>query len=168
MTRSDWKFVRKMDTGEGDAKAYTKGRLTVIVASKPAWHLSISHPWRYPAWDEIRDARYDFIPDAVTMCMILPPKAEYLNVHPNCFHLHDHEERGRHGHAERRQCRRADRTRRGPPDQADDPATPRIAGRCRFGGLLIHHGAARRAPQKSSPAESSRAPGTFSVASIMR
>jgi len=51
------------------------------------WHLSISHPDRYPTWDELADARYELVPDQVTMAMLLPPKADYLNVHPHCFHL---------------------------------------------------------------------------------
>lgn len=65
--------------------------LRVIVAWEPGlgWHLSISHPSRYPAWEEIRDARYDLLPDACTMGMLLPPRAEYINVHPNCFHLYE-------------------------------------------------------------------------------
>ena len=53
------------------------------------WHLSISHPHRYPHWDEIRDARYLLIPDEVTMVMFLPPQREYVNVHSNCFHLYE-------------------------------------------------------------------------------
>lgn len=61
------------------------------------WHLSISHRSRYPTWDEIKEARYRFIPDNVTMAMILPPRGEYVNVHPNCFHLHEID--GEDGHA---------------------------------------------------------------------
>ena len=53
------------------------------------WHLSISHPSRYPVWDEIRDARYELLPDACTMAMLLPPRGEYVALHPNCFHLHE-------------------------------------------------------------------------------
>jgi hypothetical protein len=68
--------------------------LRVIVAWHPGhgWHLSISHPTRYPVWNEIRDARYDLVPDACTMGMLLPPKAEYVALHPNCFHLHQIED----------------------------------------------------------------------------
>lgn len=69
--------------------------LTTIVAWEVGlgWHLSISHPERYPTWNEIRDARYDLLPDEVTMGMLLPPRAEYVNLHPNCFHLHQIEAR---------------------------------------------------------------------------
>jgi len=51
------------------------------------WHLSISCPDRYPTWDEIKFARYKLIPDDITMAMLLPPKGDYVNIHPNCFHL---------------------------------------------------------------------------------
>jgi hypothetical protein len=79
------------------------GILTVIVSEDPRppiigafdWHLSISHPTRYPAWNEIAQARYDLLPDDITMVMFLPPRSEYVNVHKNCFHLHQfrrHEE----------------------------------------------------------------------------
>ena len=52
------------------------------------WHISISHPTRYPTWDEIAKARYDLLPNEITMAMILPPRGEYVNVHSFCFHLH--------------------------------------------------------------------------------
>lgn len=51
------------------------------------WHLSISHPHRYPTWDEIADARYELVPDDITMAMLLPPPGEYVNAHDTCFHL---------------------------------------------------------------------------------
>ncbi len=52
------------------------------------WHLSISHRRRYPTWDEIAEARYQLVPDDVTMVMALPPSDTYVNLHPNVFHLH--------------------------------------------------------------------------------
>ena len=51
------------------------------------WHLSISHPTRYPTYDEIKEARYKFLPDELRMAMIFPSKREFVNVHNNCFHL---------------------------------------------------------------------------------
>jgi hypothetical protein len=85
------------------------GHLSVFVGKEPLgpggqmqWHLSISHrssllvgingnplPGRIPTWDEIKDARYRFCPDEVYMAMILPPKAEYVNLHPTTMHLHE-------------------------------------------------------------------------------
>lgn len=75
------------------------GLLTCYVSLEPqGWHLSISHrvaaedgtglvPGRLPTWDEIKDARYRFVPDRARMAMILPPRAEFVNVHPTTMHL---------------------------------------------------------------------------------
>lgn len=77
------------------------GHLTLLASrGSDGWHLSISHrsnrlvtaaglpaPGRYPTWDEIAQARYQFAPDDVTMALLLPPRAEYVNVMPTCFHL---------------------------------------------------------------------------------
>lgn len=73
------------------ARLFSLGRCRILVAHEGpiGWHLSISHPTRYPTWDEICKARYELLPDDVTMAQILPPKSEYVNVHPNCFHLHE-------------------------------------------------------------------------------
>ena len=70
------------------------GVLNVIISREAfgpgdwRWHLSISHPTRNPRWEEIAMARYDLLPDEVTMAMYLPPRDEYVNVHRYCFHLH--------------------------------------------------------------------------------
>jgi hypothetical protein len=64
------------------------GELVVIVTKDNGyWHLSVSHRNRYPTWDEIKDVRYKFLPNEITVGLLLPPKEEYVNVHPNCFHL---------------------------------------------------------------------------------
>lgn len=77
------------------------GQLRAMVSPPFAgtgWHLSISHavegadgkpkPGRYPTWDEITEARYTLLPDKMTMGILLPPKAQYVNLHPTTFHLH--------------------------------------------------------------------------------
>lgn len=73
------------------------GHLSVLLAHEPdGWHMSISHrvvtptgtmPGRYPTWDEIKDARYRFCPDDITMAQLLPPKSEFVNLHETTFHL---------------------------------------------------------------------------------
>ena len=78
-------------------KDLSDGHLTVMVGIEDGeWHMSISHridtrqgpkPGRNPTWEEIRDARYRFVPDEVTMAMFLPPRAEYVNIHDTTFHL---------------------------------------------------------------------------------
>lgn len=73
---------------EPGARAFRLGECLVFVGHSPdGWHLSISHPRRYPTWDEIKAARYLLTPHNVTMAMILPPPEEYVNIHENCFHL---------------------------------------------------------------------------------
>jgi hypothetical protein len=89
-------------SGEGNlgwryvySKAYTKDGCNIWVTrdvhnnGNARWHLSISRRDRYPVWNEIKAARYALIPEECTMAMLLPPKDEYVNLHPNCFHLHE-------------------------------------------------------------------------------
>lgn len=73
------------DAGDGLVKVFV-GREPDDDGRK-LWHLSISHPRRYPTWDEVADARYRFTPDRVTMAILLPPSAQYVNFHPTTFHL---------------------------------------------------------------------------------
>lgn len=56
---------------------------------KRLWHLSVSHPRRYPTWDELRDLRYALLPNDKTFGILFPPKEQYVNLPPNCFHLHE-------------------------------------------------------------------------------
>ena len=85
------------------------GHLSVFVGREPhgpngkmRWHLSMSHrsnaitdargnplPGRLPTWEEIKDARYRFCPDEAYMAMILPPRAEFVNIHPTTMHLYE-------------------------------------------------------------------------------
>ena len=87
-----------------DAKFYTKKTgnelLQVIIGheernekNKKLWHMSISLQNRYPTWDEIKSARYELLPIGLTFMMLLPPPNEYVNVHPNCFHLWEYSEK---------------------------------------------------------------------------
>lgn len=82
----------------GRAFLHKFGQCKVIVSQDPMvvngvtrllWHMSISRPDHYPSWDEIKGARYTFLPTEKTFAMIFPPPEEYVNVHPNCFHLHE-------------------------------------------------------------------------------
>lgn len=71
-------------------RVYSLGPCSVIVTKEfGRWHLSIAHPSRYPHWDEIAEARYRVLPAGVTVALVLPPRAEYVNYHPNCFQLHE-------------------------------------------------------------------------------
>lgn len=105
MPPSQWREVQA-DTAistllGADVRCWQKdlpdGHLSAFLAREGgSWHLSISHrrrtkrglvPGRNPRWDEIKDARYRFAPPDVTMAMLLPPEAEYVNAHETTFHL---------------------------------------------------------------------------------
>jgi len=74
-------------------KFFTYGELIILVGREPVsekekrWHLSISHPTRYPSWEEIKLARYELCPQDITMAMLLTPPENYVDIHKNCFHL---------------------------------------------------------------------------------
>lgn len=61
----------------------------LITVDAGLWHMSLSHPTRYPTWDEIKAVRYQLLPDEKTFAILFPPMAQYVNLHPNCFHLHE-------------------------------------------------------------------------------
>jgi hypothetical protein len=99
-----WKADSRRFMGHGRVfwATVADGVLMAIVAQEEGkWHLSISHrlsivgpgnlpiPGRYPTWDEIAHARYALLPDHLTFGILLPPKAEYVNLHPTTFHLHE-------------------------------------------------------------------------------
>jgi hypothetical protein len=82
------------DTLAHGSKAYRMGECGIFVSKEPVdkiyglrWHLSISCQRRYPTWDEIGRARDALLPDDAFMCIPFPPRAHWLSIHPNCFHL---------------------------------------------------------------------------------
>lgn len=92
-----YELMKGLPVTEGTT-SWRKGNLKVLYSPKELhtetdlgggyWkHLSISHSRRYPFWDEIIDARYNFFNEDETVIQIMPPKREYVNFHSNCFHL---------------------------------------------------------------------------------
>ena len=85
-------FMKNQPDG-ATQRMVTKGELRAIVGREPVfggplkWHMSISCEHRDPTWEEIRDARYALVPNSVHMAQILPPKEDYVDVHPHTFHL---------------------------------------------------------------------------------
>lgn len=85
-------------------KEVADGFLNLIVGLDPGggWHMSISHAdktlvspsghmvpgGRVPTYEEIKEARYKFCPNEIYMAMILPPREEFVNVHPTTMHLY--------------------------------------------------------------------------------
>ncbi len=90
--------------GAIDPMAWTMGECSVFTSREPMgfqtsiierpppqpyrWHMSIAHPERYPTWDEMVHAREYLLPLELVFAQIFPADwDEYVNIHPNCFHL---------------------------------------------------------------------------------
>lgn len=64
------------------------GECSVIVSKDAGhWHLSIGNPERLPTYEELKEARYKFLPDDIYMAQIFPPTKEFVNVHKFVLHL---------------------------------------------------------------------------------
>uniref|UniRef100_UPI003F49152D DUF7694 domain-containing protein n=1 Tax=Promicromonospora sp. CA-291202 TaxID=3240016 RepID=UPI003F49152D len=77
--------------GKAYAADVPDGTLHAVVTHEPqGWHVSVSFSGamlRLPTWDELKDARYRFVPDRAHMAALLPPRAEWVDIHPTCLHL---------------------------------------------------------------------------------
>jgi hypothetical protein len=88
LKKAEWlKFINQDFPGDWYAWGDTR---VCVEKAEGLWHVSISCPHRYPTWDEIYTAWYDLVPDApeINGAIILPRKAEYVNIHKNCFHVY--------------------------------------------------------------------------------
>lgn len=63
-----------------------KGMYVFVTKDDGKWHLSVSA--KYPlGYQQIKDVRYKFLPNAMEVAQIFPPREQFVNVHPNCYHL---------------------------------------------------------------------------------
>lgn len=77
-----------MENKEFKEGVFKMGRCNIIISiDNGEWHLSISTPTASPSYNEIKAARYKYIPDNVTMAQLFPPSEEFINIHPYCHHL---------------------------------------------------------------------------------
>jgi hypothetical protein len=68
--------------------SYMSGRLAIIISiDAGAWHLSVSRADGLPSYNEMKQVRYQFLPDNIYMAEIFPPKDEFVNLHPFVRHL---------------------------------------------------------------------------------
>lgn len=65
-----------------------KGKNIFINVEDGRWHLSVSadHTLGYY---ELKDIRYRFMPNDMSVAQIFPPREEFVNIHENCFHLYE-------------------------------------------------------------------------------
>lgn len=64
-----------------------KDKTIIITIEDGHWHLSAAckHTIGYY---ELKELRYKFMPNAMQVAPIFPPREEFINVHENCFHLY--------------------------------------------------------------------------------
>lgn len=66
-----------------DERGYKMGPIRAYVCppteDMPAWFMSVHGRDRYPTWDELVWLRYNLIPDAALMTMLLPNINGYIN-----------------------------------------------------------------------------------------
>ena len=96
LTRADPKDWRREPDGfmgtSGHAafKHRRKFGLQVLVSHIPSndsLHVSVSLPGKLPSWEDLKLVKNTFIgPDKMAF-QVLPPRSEYVNLHPYCLHL---------------------------------------------------------------------------------
>lgn len=57
------------------------------------WHISCSCEDRVPSWEELVTVAHELRPN-VPFCMGVPPRAWWMNVHPNVLHLWETRDEG--------------------------------------------------------------------------
>lgn len=71
-----------------EAGLFRIGKCRIIVSKDAGlWHLSISRKDRLPNYDELKMARYQFMPDVKYAVQIFPPKEDFVNLHSFTLHL---------------------------------------------------------------------------------
>lgn len=85
----EWKPVRgdAISIAIGGASYQSSTGCHALVTREPELHISVSHPSRYPTWDELASARDRFGGPDFRMVMRFPPRDEYVNLHNTCLHI---------------------------------------------------------------------------------
>ena len=63
------------------------GVRAILTVADGMVHLSISLAHRIPNYEEMKQARYDLIPNGRWMAQVFPPPKYFVNIHPNVLHL---------------------------------------------------------------------------------
>lgn len=87
-------FVRTPHPLVGDYVYQHVVRKLVVICSasvekdgKRWMHVSCSRPSSLPTWEDLRLVKDTFIGRDKKAIQVLPPEAEYVNLHPNVLHL---------------------------------------------------------------------------------
>lgn len=66
---------------------FWRGKFIFVNLEEGKWHLSAScgHVIGYY---ELKEVRYNFLPNAIYAAQVFPPREEFINIHENCYHLY--------------------------------------------------------------------------------
>ena len=89
-TPAGWRLLFRSEDGARWERIFT-GHTLILSGSVESdgrrWlHMSLAHPSRLPSWDELRSAKEWSLGD-IKAVQVLPPRREYVNIHPHCLHL---------------------------------------------------------------------------------
>jgi hypothetical protein len=75
-------------------RTYTGPNRLRVIANREhgEWHISVSHPDRYPSWDELRDVAWALHPERQFKVIVPPVGQPYTNAHYFCLHLYEDRE----------------------------------------------------------------------------
>lgn len=78
--------------GDDYCGAWTWNGMSIIATAAKyngvQWlHVSFARKSRMPTYDEMQMVKRDFIGDSRKAIFVLPPRKNYVNIHPNCLHL---------------------------------------------------------------------------------
>ena len=63
-----------------------KGMTIISNIENNRWHLSVSA--KFPlGYQQLKDIRYNFMPNRIHVAQIFPPREEFVNLHTRCWHL---------------------------------------------------------------------------------
>lgn len=65
-----------------------KGKNVFVNIEEGKWHLS-ADARRTLGYYELKELRYQFLPNNLSVAQIFPPREEFVNVNENCFHLYE-------------------------------------------------------------------------------
>lgn len=65
-----------------------KGKDIIITVDGGLWHLSVN-AGRTLGYYELKEIRYKFMPNDMSVAQIFPPREEFVNVAEHCFHLYE-------------------------------------------------------------------------------
>jgi len=90
-----WRKLLSLELPDGsEAKRWVhRSRLTAIMSVEDRspggiwWHVSVAHPLGLPTWEQVVEVKEAFMGKEVKAMHLLPPRSEWMSVHPNCLHV---------------------------------------------------------------------------------